>query len=229
MAMCSLPAQGGSCPPSQRDNEQRDNEHGAGHSHLHGVAYCNSELGCAPRAQQCPVSSPRVQQSSQALAGQCQLGRGLQEQRGSGSSPSQPQLSAEGFPEGKSPTPHVPSHSQHCPDFLPFTKARLGYPTCKHSASSSASPRVLRGEQPPGDPTPRFPGFPRGHIKAGDMLLACSFPTGRGFPRHSVSGRVPGSRAGTRREAAPAQREPNTLLGRDRTEVLQAALGFRSS
>lgn len=133
-----------------------------------------------PHTQRCPVSCPWVQQSSRALAGQCQPGRGLQAEGGSGSSLSQPQLSAKNFPEGKSPTPHVPRRSWRSPACISFTKPWLGHPICKRNLSSPAlhspgraaargphspfprlCPRMRRGrERAPGLQLPDLPGFP---------------------------------------------------------------------
>lgn len=90
--------------------------------------------------------------------------------------------SAKDLPEGKSPTLHVPRCSWHSPDCTSFTKPWLGHPTCKHSPSSPALPCALGGEQPPGHPTPHFPGFTCRCIEAEDMLPACSFPSLPRFP-----------------------------------------------
>lgn len=50
----------------QQDNEQRDNEHGAGYKYLHRAAYCNSELGHAPSAHTCNGAQSCAHGSSKA-------------------------------------------------------------------------------------------------------------------------------------------------------------------
>lgn len=122
-----------------------------------------------------PVPHLMVHWSSWALAEQCQLRRGLQAERGWGSSLRQPQLSTKDFTERKKP------HTLHAEGQLSF----LGWCLFHQTPAGTRQPELVHiALCPPAqaDPTPHSSGFAHGCVKAGDMLPACSFPDLPGFP-----------------------------------------------